>query len=147
MVIEPKEAETLTEEDKNNYRVFFESLKNTIPCPKCREHYSENLKQIKQVDFIKFNPSHSFYVFQILLKERKKLIEKFKSLGVGFSIQYLKPINQMSYYKKKYNLLDKNFKSSNLFSKQIISLPVYPKLKNKEIDFVCNSIKQMFNES
>ena len=33
------------EEDKNNYRVFFESLKNTIPCPKCREHYSENLKQ------------------------------------------------------------------------------------------------------
>jgi hypothetical protein len=37
--------ETPTEEDKNNYRVFFESLKNTIPCPKCREHYSENLKQ------------------------------------------------------------------------------------------------------
>ena len=34
-----------TEEDKNNYKVFFESLKNTIPCPKCREHYSENLKQ------------------------------------------------------------------------------------------------------
>lgn len=37
--------ENPTEEDKNNYRVFFESLKNTIPCPKCREHYSENLKQ------------------------------------------------------------------------------------------------------
>jgi len=111
------------------------------------KRYSENLKQIKQVDFIKFNPCHSFYVFQILLKERKKLIEKFKSLGIGFSIQYLKPINQMSYYKKKYNLLDKNFKSSNLFSKQIISLPVYPKLKNKEIDFICYSIKKMFNES
>ena len=38
----------------------------------------------------------------------------------------------MSYY-KKYNLLDNNFKSSNLFSKQIISLPVYPKLKNKKL--------------
>jgi mitochondrial FAD-linked sulfhydryl oxidase len=37
--------ENPNEEDKNNYRVFFESLKNTIPCPKCREHYSENLKQ------------------------------------------------------------------------------------------------------
>ena len=37
--------ENPTEEDKNNYKVFFESLKNTIPCPKCREHYSENLKQ------------------------------------------------------------------------------------------------------
>ena len=37
--------ENPSEEDKNNYKVFFESLKNTIPCPKCREHYSENLKQ------------------------------------------------------------------------------------------------------
>ena len=37
--------ENPNEEDKNNYRVFFESLKNTIPCPKCREHYSENFKQ------------------------------------------------------------------------------------------------------
>ena len=37
--------ENPTEEDKNNYRLFFESLKNTIPCPKCREHYSENLKK------------------------------------------------------------------------------------------------------
>ena len=55
--------------------------------------------------------------------------------------------NYLSHNNKSINLLDKNFKSSNLFSKQIISLPVYPKLKNKEIDFVCNSIKQMFNES
>ena len=52
----------------------------------------------------------------------------------------------MSFYKKKYKLLDNNFKSANLFSKQVISLPVYPKLKNKEIDFICNSIRQTINE-
>ena len=35
-----------TEEDKKNYKLFFESLKNVIPCPICSEHYKENLKKI-----------------------------------------------------------------------------------------------------
>ena len=34
-----------SDEDKYNYKVFFESLKNTIPCPKCKEHYSINIQE------------------------------------------------------------------------------------------------------
>ena len=121
--------------------------KNLIRRKEIAKRYSKNLEGNKKVSFIKFDKSNSFYVFQILLKGRNKLIKRFKELGIGFSIQYLKPINKMSYYKKKYKLSDKNFKSANLFSKQVISLPVYPKLKNKEIDFICNSIRQTINET
>lgn len=35
-----------TEEDKRNYLTFFNSLKHIIPCPLCKEHYIENLKNI-----------------------------------------------------------------------------------------------------
>tara|TARA_Y100000389_G_scaffold195770_1_gene227669 strand:- start:978 stop:1364 length:387 start_codon:yes stop_codon:yes gene_type:complete len=35
--------ENPTYQDKQSHRFLFESLKNTIPCPKCREHYKENL--------------------------------------------------------------------------------------------------------
>lgn len=33
-----------TKEEKENYHTFFDSLKNVIPCPICKGHYSNNLK-------------------------------------------------------------------------------------------------------
>ena len=35
-----------TANDRQNYNNFFYSLQKVIPCPKCRRHYSENLKKI-----------------------------------------------------------------------------------------------------
>lgn len=32
-----------TQKDKENYKKFFTSLKNVIPCKNCAKHYSENL--------------------------------------------------------------------------------------------------------
>ena len=32
-----------TKEDKENYYKFFDSLKHTIPCPICKNHYIENI--------------------------------------------------------------------------------------------------------
>jgi FAD-linked sulfhydryl oxidase len=37
--------ENPTYQDKHSYKVFFDSLKNVIPCPKCRGHYKQNLIQ------------------------------------------------------------------------------------------------------
>ena len=51
----------------------------------------------------------------------------------------------MSYYKKKYNLMNKNFYNSNKYSNMNISLPNYPKLTNKEIDYICDNIKKLCN--
>ena len=37
--------ENPNDQDKNNYKIFFESLQNILPCPNCREHYQKNLKE------------------------------------------------------------------------------------------------------
>jgi hypothetical protein len=37
--------ENPTDQEKNNYKIFFESLQNILPCPNCREHYQKNLKE------------------------------------------------------------------------------------------------------
>ena len=39
-------------DDKKNYKLFFESLKNILPCPKCAKHYEENLKVLPLTDDI-----------------------------------------------------------------------------------------------
>ena len=32
--------------DKENYKHFFNSLQNILPCPKCREHYQKNIQDL-----------------------------------------------------------------------------------------------------
>tara|TARA_B110001469_G_C9451254_1_gene227918 strand:+ start:266 stop:691 length:426 start_codon:yes stop_codon:yes gene_type:complete len=32
-----------TEKDKQDFKIFFESLANVIPCPDCSEHYKNNI--------------------------------------------------------------------------------------------------------
>ena len=44
--------------DKQNYYLFFKSLKNVLPCPNCQEHYSINFEK-----------------FPIRLEKRDDLIE------------------------------------------------------------------------
>lgn len=34
-----------TLQDKSDYKDFFISLQNVLPCPRCRNHYKENLKK------------------------------------------------------------------------------------------------------
>jgi len=50
--------ENPTDLDKQKYYTFFNSLKNVLPCPKCKEHYASN-----------------FLTTQINLESRTSLIE------------------------------------------------------------------------
>ena len=36
-----------TNEDKQNYYTFFNSLKHVLPCDKCKKHYTENSRDLK----------------------------------------------------------------------------------------------------
>lgn len=38
--------ESPTDLDKQKYYTFFNSLKNVLPCPTCKEHYNENFENI-----------------------------------------------------------------------------------------------------
>ena len=38
--------ENPTDMEKKKYYTFFNSLKNTLPCPNCREHYAQNFEDI-----------------------------------------------------------------------------------------------------
>ena len=86
----------------------------------------------------------SYFVFQIFTFKRNNLIQFLNKQKIQFSIHYANSLNEMSYYKKKYKLKDKDFQNSIEYGKTCISLPVYPKLKNKEVDYIAKSINKFF---
>ena len=100
-------------------------------------------KEIKMI-FRKFiGKSFSYHLFVILLPKkinRKKLINYLFKNGIETSVHY-KPIHEFNLYKKRKIKLKKLDK----ISKNILSLPIYPKLKYAEQIKIVNKIYDFKN--
>ena len=111
--------------------------------------YFEELKNIEGLILPRINEQHSLHLFVIRLKlelwqiSRNDFIDKMNERGIGLAVHY-KPINQLSYYKKIYNFKVSDFPRANNLFESIVSLPLYPLLSNKEIDYIIDTIKELF---
>lgn len=104
------------------------------------KRYIENFKNNLKINHMPYSKSCSFFIFQIFTKKRDSLIKHLKEKKIQFSIHYANPLNNMTFYKRKYNLKNKSFNNAINYGQTSISLPNYPKLKNKEVDYICKII-------
>ena len=114
--------------------------------------YIDGLKDIEGIILPEVPKDHAMHLFVIRLKielwniSRNDFINKMNQKGIGLAVHY-KPIHQLSYYKKIYSFKMKDFPRANHLYNSIVSLPIYPTLKNKEIEYVIESIKDIFYEN
>ena len=57
---------------------------------------------------------------------------------------YFEPIHLKTYYKKEFGCKTGDLPITEDIADKVLSLPIYPTLNNKEIDYICNSIKEVF---
>ena len=94
---------------------------------------------------------HALHLFIITIfpekwkVDRNKLILILNNLGIGTSVHYT-PIHMHSYYIKKYSFKNKEFPNSSYLSKNVISLPLYPGMTTKDIDYIIESFDAIWNE-
>jgi len=88
---------------------------------------------------------HVFHLFTIYHPQRDKIIKKLKEDSIETKIIYPYPIHKMNAYKKIFQN-NKRLKNSEVKSKGIFCLPIYPELKDKEVIRVCKSIKKILAE-
>ena len=93
------------------------------------------LNQIKNpkilMPSISKNSNHVWHLFVIRTKFRKDLIDYLKKNSIETMIHYPIPPHLSQAYKKEMALTNLNITTQ--ISKEIISLPIYPSLKNEEI--------------
>lgn len=115
------------------------------------EYYYENLSDIDKIDLpVTYIPyeDHAWHLFPIVIKEnssisRNKFIEKMSEEGIGTSVHY-KPLHQMTYYKKKYDLDKLNFPNAEKTWNGNVSLPIYPFMSEDDLLYICDAIKNIF---
>jgi len=94
---------------------------------------------------------HSRHLYPILLKPESKIkrnnfIEKMFDNKIGCSVHYL-PLHMQKFWKSKFNLKKINFPVSNYLYQNEISIPLFSKMNDDEIDKVINSIKSIFKNA
>ena len=81
---------------------------------------------------------NTFHTFVIQVDQRDNLKEHLTSVGIETAVHYPVPIHLQPFYK---SLLPKtDLKITELLSNKILSLPIYPELKEIEAERVVNSI-------
>ncbi len=107
------------------------------------KRYLFNLSKVKNIKCMPYSKDCSYFIFQIFCKNRDKILKELKKLNIGVSVHYSNALPLMSYYKSKYNLNLRKYQNSIKYGYENISLPVYPKLKIREVDKICKTITRL----
>jgi len=87
------------------------------------------------------NTQSVYYFYTICVKNRKKIQKKLKEKGVSTGIHYPIPLHLQPAY-KYLGYKKGDFPKAEKQSNEILSLPIYPELTEKQIKFIVNIIKK-----
>lgn len=87
---------------------------------------------------------HAFHLYVIRSKKRNELMKYLLSKGISIVMHYPIPIHLQPAYK---NLGYKkgDFPIAEMLSEEILSLPMFPEIKEEEIKYVCREIENFYS--
>ena len=108
--------------------------------------FLNSFKGFFEVQKINKNLSHSYqmYTFLIDSKYRNKLLYFLKSKNIEASAHFDPPLHKQNYLKKYLKI---NLKNTDILAKKIISLPMYPDLKDNHINKIKKTIKLWYKKN
>ena len=103
----------------------------------------QNLFKLLHFDKDKSNNGHLFALIMPNLEERSKLLDFMRTKGILAVFHYLS-LHKSPFYQEKHD--GRTLENCDNFSDTLIRLPFYYELTQEEIEFICNSIIQYFDE-
>lgn len=111
------------------------------------------LAGLADVDEVELPPApdnriHSWHLFPIKLRldllsvTRDSFIKKLKRLGVGCSVHW-RPLHMHPYYREQFGWHPNDFPYASAVWQRLISLPIFPGMRDDEVDYVINTIKNI----
>jgi UDP-4-amino-4,6-dideoxy-N-acetyl-beta-L-altrosamine transaminase len=85
---------------------------------------------------------HGWHIYTILLEEvnRDMLFKHMRENGINVNVHYI-PIYNFSYYLKNFDINRNSFPITEDVFKRIITLPIYPKMSNEDVELVVKTLK------
>ena len=111
-------------------------------------YYNRKLSTLKKKGFIirpkeQNNTKHVYHLYVLRVKKRAALMEFLKSHGIGTAFHYPVPLHLQKVY-KGLGYCRSDFSNSEIAAKEIVTFPLYPELKKKEIDYIVAKLYQFY---
>lgn len=112
--------------------------------------YLRAMKSVEQIELPRFDTDRklSWHLFPIRLClprlkiSRDQFIQELKRAGVGCSVHW-RPLHLHPYYQKTFGYRAKDFPVATAEWKRLISLPIFPSMREDEIDHVVNTVERI----
>jgi perosamine synthetase len=107
-------------------------------------------KKLSNIPGVKtpYEPKNHFHVYQMYTiqaesqKQRDAAQDALTKKGVMTKV-YFEPLHLKSYFRKTFNYTPGCLPKTEEISKKVLTVPLYPSLTNKEIDYMVDSIKNI----
>ncbi len=104
--------------------------------------------KIPQINPIDFNPAWHIYIIQLNLERlkvgRREVFEALRAENIGVNVHYI-PVHLQPYYQKRFGYHKGDFPKAENYYPRAITLPVFPKMSEKDIDDVVKAVKKVIN--
>lgn len=115
--------------------------------------YNQAFRSLPEIEIptVKEYSTHAWHLYVIRLNldrlkiNRDQFIRELKKRNIGVSVHFI-PLHIHPYYQKKYGYRAKDFPKSYEAYKRIISLPIYPKMTQKDILDVIWAVRATINK-
>jgi dTDP-4-amino-4,6-dideoxygalactose transaminase len=112
--------------------------------------YYEALSNVEGIELHTVLPetAHAYHLFTILVDpgRRDSIMEELQKRGIGVSLNF-RPVHLLTYYRKRFGFLPGMFPAAEYIGARTISLPLYPKLTEAEIEYVIDTVKDIVANS
>ncbi len=114
------------------------------------QRYVEGLSGIPGIELHETRPEarHAYHLFTILVEpdRRDGIVEELQRRGVGVSVNFY-PVHLMTYYRAQFGYRPGMFPIAEEIGARTISLPLYPKLTEEEIEYVIATVTDVVESS
>ncbi|MBN2782975.1 MAG: DegT/DnrJ/EryC1/StrS family aminotransferase [Campylobacterales bacterium] len=106
--------------------------------------YNDSLCDVNHVKIGEnISDEHPYFLYIVKIdKNRDSFATELKNIGVECGLHYI-PLHLLSYHKSKYGLKINSFPVALRTFQTVLSLPIYPTMSDKEVEFVIDSIKKV----
>lgn len=82
--------------------------------------------------------------FDNIDKTRAQVMDELKQKNIGTQVHYI-PVHLQPYYQKQFGYKADDCPKSEAYYKEALSIPLYPKLTDKEVDYIIENIKAVLS--
>lgn len=109
------------------------------------EYYIDHLVSYVDVLLPNKDVTHAWHKFVIRLSNRHALMQYMKDNGIETKIHYDKPLFELPVGYEYTDYMTEFFRESSAYTRECMSLPIYPEMTDAEVEYVVKTIKDFFN--